>query len=192
MAAMTQEIVIVMVVVVVMMPRMVPVRIVPAPMEAVPIIGTVPIVVIVPGIVVPIIIGIIVVSVVAVRVKAPVPRIIYKDVGVAAASVIVVIIIERGAGAGSETLDARSKVGIVVGLGGGIDHAVGVGYRLGGLIHGLGIRHIVLAVGIIGLVVVGAAAVDARRHRAAIAAVSLAAWRVVRRIIGVVIGHPLL
>lgn len=189
---MTKEVV-VMVVMMVMMPWMIPVRAVPTPMEAIPIIRTVPIVVVIPRIVISIVIGIIVVSIIAVWIETPIPGIIYINIGVASARVIVVIIVERGTSSGSEPLDACCEVGIIVSLGSGIDHAVSVGHRLCGLIHRVGVRHVVLTVGIISLIIVSATAANARCHRAAIAAVGLlAVRRVIRRIIGVVIGHPLL
>ena len=168
---MTMSIVVVVPMMVVMVPGMIPVVVIPTPMIAVPVVGTVPIVVIVPGIVISVIVvGIVVVIAVMVRIEAPVPCVAYIDVGVAAAigvaCVIVVVIVHGGAGTGAETLDAGREIGVVVGLGGGVNHAVGVGHRLGRLIHGGGVRNVVLAVGIIGLVVVSATAADARRDGA--------------------------
>ena len=62
----------------------------------------------------------------------------------------------------AETLDARGKIGIVVGLGGGVNHAVGVGHRFGGLVDGFRIGGVVLAVGIVVLIVIRRVAADGR------------------------------
>ena len=178
------------VVVMMMVMRMIPIVVVPAPVIAVPVIGTVPIIVIIPW-VVKTIVGIMIVIVIMVRIEAPIPRVAHINIGVATAvgvaGVIVVVVIHRGAGTRSETLDAGREVGIVVGLGSGVNHAVGIGHRLGGLIHGFGVGLVVLAVGIISLVVVSAIAIDARRNGTV---GLLPARRVVRRVVGVVVSHP--
>ncbi len=114
------------------------------------------------------------------------------DVGVAtaiAARVVVVIIVARRGGLCAETLDAAGEVGIIVGLGGGVNDAVCVGHRLRGLVHGLGIVDVVLAVGIVGLVVVFRVAADARTHIGAVAGGHPTAGVAVRRVIGVVFGR---
>ena len=182
------EVVVMMVVVMVMvMEGMIPEGIVPAPVVTVPIVRTIPIVVIVPRVIVPVVIWI-VVSVIIAGIEAPVPGVAYIHIGGAAAGVVVVIIVERSAGSRSETLDAGCEVGIVIGFGGGVNHTVGVSHSLSVLIYGFSVRHIVLAVGIIGLIIVGAIAADAWRDGTF---GLMPAWRVVRRIIGVVISHPL-
>ena len=89
----------------------------------------------------------------------------------------------------AETLDACSKVGIVIGLSGGVDHAVGVSHRLCGLVDRLGIADVILAVGIIGLIVVFRVAADARADIRAVAFGHLTARIAIGRIIGVVLGH---
>ena len=139
---------------VVMMMRVIPIVVIPAPM--VPIIGTIPVVVVVPPrAVIAIVVGIIV-SVIVAGIESPVPGVANINIGVASAvaGVVVVIIVQRRAGPGAETFDASRVVGIVIGLGGGVNHTVGIGHGLRGLIHGGGSGLIVLAVGIIGLIVV--------------------------------------
>ena len=181
-----------MVVVMVMIPRMIPiVVVVPAPMVAVPVVGTIPVVVIVPGVVIAVIIRIVVT--VVIRVEAPVPGIAYIDVGVAAAiatSVVVVVIIHSGAGSSAETLDAGGEVLVVVGLSGGVNHTIGIGHRLSGLIHGSDVGLVVLAVGIISLIVVSGIAADAGGGAAAASGV-LPACMVVWRVVGVIVSHLL-
>ena len=115
------------------------------------------------------------------------------NVGVAAAAacVIVVVIVTRGGGLCAETLDASRIVGIVVGFGGGVDHAVGVGHRFRGLVNGFGIAGVVLAVGIVGLVVVFRVAADAWAHVGAVAGGHATARIAVGRIVGVVFRHLL-
>lgn len=127
------------------------------------------------------------------RVIVPIEGVItvYIDIRVTTATtvgVIVVIIVSRRGGLRSETLDARGKVGIIVGLGGGVNHTVGVGHRFRGLVNGLGIVDVVLAVGIVGLVVVFRTATDAGAHIGAIACRHAAALIAIRRIIGVVVS----
>ncbi len=181
----------VMVMVVVMIPRMIPVVVVvPAPVVAVPIVGTIPVVVIVPGIVIAVVIRIVIT--VVVRVEAPVPSVAYIDVGGAAiaASVVIIVIIHGGTGSSAETLDAGCEVLVVISLGGGVNHTVGVSHRLSSLIHGLDVGLVVLAVGIIRLIVVGGIAADARCGVAAVSSV-LSACMVVWRVIGVVVSHLL-
>ena len=109
----------------------------------------------------------------------------------AAACVIVVVIVTRGGGLCAETLDASRIIGIVVGLGGGVDHAVSVGHRFRGLVDGFGIAGVVLAVGIVGLVVVFRVAADAWAHVGAVAGGHATARIAVRRIVGVVFRHLL-
>ena len=92
---------------------------------------------------------------------------------------------------GAETLDASRIVGIVIGFGGGVDHAVGVGHRFRGLIHGFGIADVVFAVGIVGLVVVFRVAADAWAHVGAVACGHATARIAVGRIVGVVFRHLL-
>ena len=176
----------VVVMMVVMMMRVIPERIVPAPVETVPVVGTIPIVVIVPRVIVPVVIWIVVSQITGI--EAPVPGVANIDIGGAATSVIVIIIVERSAGSRSKTLDAGREVGIVIGLGGSVNHTVGIGYCLSVLIYGFGVRHVVLAVGIIGLIIISGIATDAWRDSAL---ALMPAGRVVRRIIGVIISHPL-
>ena len=166
------EVVVVMMVVMRMMPsRFIPIGIVPAPVvtvvRSVP--GVVPIaivtVVIARSIVIVVVVGR------TVGIKAPVPGVAIINIGVAsgaASSVIVVIVVERRGGVGAETLDAGCEVCIVVGLGGGIDHAVGVGHGLRGLIDGLSGSLVGAGVVVIRLVAVGGASSDAGTHCAAL------------------------
>ena len=174
------------------MPRMIPVVVVvPTPVVAVPVVGTIPVVVIVPGVVIAVVIRIVVA--VVVRVEAPVPGVANIDVGgaaVVATSVVIIVIVHGGAGSSAETLDAGCEVLVVIGLSGGVNHAVGVGHRLSGLIHRLDVGLVVLAVGIIRLIVVGGIAADARGGAAAVSSV-LPACMVVWRVIGVVVSHLL-
>lgn len=69
-----------------------------------------------------------------IRIESPVPRVAYINIGVAAAvgvaGVVVVVIVHCGAGTCAETLDAGCEISIVIGLGGGVNHAVSVGHRL--------------------------------------------------------------
>ena len=97
------------------------------------------------------------------RVVVPIEWVVavHVNVGVATARVVVVIIADGRGSTCAETLDAGCIVGIVVGLGGGVNHAVGVGHRFGGLINRLGIADVVSAIGIVGLVVVFRVAADA-------------------------------
>ena len=138
-------------------------------------------------------IGTIAPSPVVARVIVPIEGIVtvHIDIRVTTATtvgVIVVIIVSRRGGLRAETLDARGKVGIIVGLGGGVNHTIGVGYRFRGLVNGLGIVDVVLAVGIVGLVVVFRTAADAGAHIGAIACRHAAALVAIRRIIGVVVS----
>ena len=89
----------------------------------------------------------------------------------------------------AEALDARGKVGIVICLGGGVNYAVGVGHRLSGLVDGIGIVDVILAVGIVGLVVVFRVAADAGAHVGAVAGSHLSSRIAIRRIVGVVFGR---
>jgi hypothetical protein len=89
---------------------------------------------------------------------------VHIDVCVAATSIIIVIIISCRRSLCAKTLDASGKVGIVIGLRGSVYNAVGVGHCFCGLINGIGIVNVVLAVGIIGLVVVFRIAADAWTH----------------------------
>ena len=139
---------------------MVPVGVIPGPMIAVPVVGTVPVAVVgisesdIPSW------GVIVIVVIrAVGIEAPVPGVIvHINIGVAATAGVIVIVIVHGAGGlGAEALDTGGKVGIIVSLGGGVHHAVGVGHGLSGLVHGFDIGFEVLVVGVIRLVVVLAA-----------------------------------
>ena len=181
---------IVVVVVMVMMMRMVPIVVVPSPMIAVPIVWTIPVIIIIPGIVIAVVVGVTVAEV-SVWIVDPTPGVAYINIGAAAGAVssgiIVVIVIQGGAGASAETLDACRKVGIVVGFGGGVDHAVGVGHRLGGLINGLRVGYVVLAVGVVSLVVVSGAC-SAWCDGTAVAAI-LHVAAVVGRIVSVVISR---
>lgn len=176
------------VVMVVVIVGVVPIRGVPTPVIAIPIVGAIPVVVIVPRVV----IAIIAVIAVAVWVESPVPAVAYIDIGVAravaVASIIVVVIIHGGACIGAETLDAGSKVLVVVGFGGGVNHAVGIGHRFGGLIHRIDVGLVILAIGIICLIVVRGAAADARGGASGCACV-LFPRVVVGRIIGVIVSH---
>ena len=179
-------------VMVVMMPRMIPVVVVvPTPVVAVPIVGTIPVVVIVPRIVIAVVIRIVIT--VVVRVEAPVPSVAYIDVcgaSTVATRVVVIVIIHGGAGSGAKTLDTGCKVLIIIGFGSGVNHAVGVCYRLSGLIHRLDVGLVVLAVRIIRLIVVGGIAADSGGGAAAVSSV-LSARMVVWRVIGVVVSHLL-
>ena len=151
-------VVIMVMIMVMMMPGVIPVRIVPTPVIAVPVVRTVPVVVVIPVTVVRIIIG------VAVRVVTPVPTGAHIDIGGATAGitsgVVVVVIVHGGAGSCAETLDAGREILVVVGFGGGVNHAIGVGHRFSSLIHGLGNGLVIFAVGIIRLIVIGGAAAD--------------------------------
>jgi len=183
---MSPVIIVMMMVVVMIIIWMIPEWAIPTPMETIPVIGTIPVIVIVPRVVISVIVWI-VVSIIA-GIEPPVPRVAYIDIGGVATGVVIVIIVERGAGSRTKTLDARSEVGIVIGFGSGVNNAVGVSYRLGVLVHGFGIRNIIFTIGIIGLIIVSGIAADARRY----GTIGLMpARRVVRRIIGVVISHPL-
>ena len=179
-----------------MIMRVIPVVVIPSPVPAVPIRAVPIVIVIIPGVpraIVPIV-GIIIV---AVWVESPVPGpgVANINIGVAAvvavACVIVVIIVHSGGSSSAETLDASRKVGIIVGFGGGVDHSVGVGHSLGGLVHGIHIGLVVLAIGVIGLIVVGRAVVDTGGDTAAVVVGILRPWVVVGRIISVVVSHPL-
>jgi hypothetical protein len=137
-------------------------------------------------------IGAIAPSVIVCRVVIPIEGIVavHVDVGVAAAvGVIVVIIVSRRRGLRAETLDARGKIGIVIRLRGGVHHAVGVGYCLRGLVNGVGIVDVILAVGIIGLIVVFRVAADAGAYVRAVAFGHLTPCIAIRRIVGVVFGR---
>ena len=115
---------------------------------------------------------------------------VHVDVSVATATgVVVVIIVSRRGGLRAETLDARGEVGIVIGLCGGVHHAVGVGHRFSGLIDGVGIADVILAVGLVGLIVIFRVAADAGAHVGAVAGGHLSARVAVRRIVGVVFGR---
>lgn len=119
-----------------------------------------------------------------------IPRVIvvYGDVCVAA-RVVVVIITGRTRCRGSEALDARGIVGVVVGFCGGVNHTVGVGHGFSGLIHRVN-RRVVLAVGIIALIVVFRVLAEVRRYIRAIARCGcVVAAIVVRRVVNVVFGH---
>ena len=152
------------------MPWMIPIGTVPTPVVTVPVVRTIPIVVIIPPravitvvvwIVVRVIIGVVV------WVETPVPCIAYIDVSgiatvvaVVVACVVVIVVVHGGAGTCAETLDAGGKVLVIIGLSGGVNHAVGVGHRFSGLIYGIDVGLVVLAVGVIRLIVVGSIAAD--------------------------------
>ena len=95
----------------------------------------------------------------------PIERVVTVHINICvtatAVSVIVVIIVSCRGGLRAETLDAHCEVGIVVGLGSGVNHAIGVGHRLRGLVDRFGIADIVLAIGIVGLIVVFRTAANA-------------------------------
>ena len=175
-----------------MMPGMIPVVIiVPTPVVAVPVVGTVPIVVIVPGVVITVVVRIVVT--VMIGIEAPVPGVTYINIGGVTAivtGVIVVVVVHGRTGAGAETLDAGGEVLIIIGFGGGVNHAIGVGHRLRGLIHGIDIGLVVLAVGVVCLIVIGGIAADAGSGATAAARV-LSAGMVVRRVVSVVVSHLL-
>jgi hypothetical protein len=104
-------------------------------------------------------------AVIIARVVVPIEGVVAVDIDVGvAARVVIIVIVSRRGGLCAETLDAASEVGIVIGLGGGVNHAIGVGYGLRGLIDGLGIADVILVVGIVGLIVVFRAAADAGAH----------------------------
>ena len=137
-------------------------------------------------------IGSIAPSVIIGRVVVPVERIVtvHVDIRVSTATaigVIVVIIVSRRGSLRAETLDARCKVCIIVGLRRSVNHAIGVGYRFSGLVNGFGIADVVFAVGIVGLVVVFRVAADAGAHIGTVAC-RHAALVAVRRVVGVVVG----
>jgi hypothetical protein len=190
---MTRSVAKVVVMVVVVMPWMIPVVVVvPTPVVAIPVVGTIPVVVVIPpGAVVAVVVRIVVT--VAIRIEAPIPCIAHIDVGVpaaVAAGVVVIVVVHGGAGACAKTLDAGSEVLVIVGLGGGVNHTIGVGHRLGGLVYGIDIGLVVLAVRVICLIVVCGVAADAGGGAAATARV-LSAGMVVRRVVGVVVSHLL-
>ena len=175
------------------MMRMIPIVVVPTPVIAVPIVGAIPVVVVVvPRAIVEAVviarIEIVVIVIGTVRIEPPIPSVADIDVGVATAvaGVIIVVVIHGGAGTCAETLDACCKVSVVVGLGSSVNHAIGVGHGFSGLIDGIDIGFEVLAVRIVGLIVVSRTAADAGRN-GAVVRLSL----VVRRIIGVIVGHLL-
>ena len=187
MAAMAVVKIMMIMVVVMMVMRMIPVGIVPTPMESVPIVRTVPIVVIIPPWAIISIIIRIIVTVVSIRVEAPVPGIAYIHVGVAAAvvtGVIVIVIIHGGTGTCAETFDTGRIVSVIISLGGGVNHAVGVGYGLRGLVNRTHIRLVVLAIGVVSLIVVGRTDTYTGTH----CSVAVGFGLVLRRVIGVVVG----
>jgi hypothetical protein len=153
-------------VVVMVVPGVIPIGTIPTPVVTVPVVRTIPIVVIIPPravitvvvwIVVRVIIGIMV------WVETPVPCIAYIDVSgiaIVVASIVVIVVVHGGACTCTETLDAGGKVLVIIGFGGGVNHAVGVGHRFSGLIHGIDVGLVVLAVGVIRLIVVGSIAAD--------------------------------
>ena len=116
---------------------------------------------------------------------------VHVDVGVATATdrVIIVVVVSRRRGLCAETLDAGGKVGVIIGLSGGVHYAVRVGHRLRGLVNGISVVDVVLAVGIVGLVVVFRVAADAGAHVRTVAGSHPTACVAVRRIIGVVFGR---
>ena len=174
-------------VVVVICPTVAPVRI-PTPIIAV-VVRIAPIPVPAP-IATPI--GTITPSVIVCRVVVPIEGVIavYIDVRIATASVcvVVIIIVSRRGGLCAETLDACGEVGVVIRLRSSINYAVGVSYRFRGLINGVGIVDVILAVGIVGLVVVFRVAADAGAHIRAVAGGHLTACVAVGRIIGVILS----
>ena len=180
--------VMVVVMVMMMMPGVIPERIVPAPVVTVPVIGTIPVVIVIPIAVVRIIIRIVVS--VAIGIESPVPGIAHIDVSVAtvASSVVVIVIIHSGTGSCTKTLDAGCEVLIVISFGGGVHHAVGVGHCFCGLIHGIDVGLIVFAVRVIRLIVVGGVTADTGGGAAAASGV-LSSGVIVRRVVGVVVGH---
>ena len=127
------------------------------------------------------------------RVVIPIEGIVavYINIGISAAiaCVVVIIIADGRGGSCAETLDAGCKIGIVISFGGGINHAVGVGHRFSGLIHGFGIADVILAVGIISLVVVLRIAADAWADIRAVVSGQLPALVAIRRVIDIVLGH---
>ena len=100
------------------------------------------------------------------RVEIPIEGVVAVHINVCAAAtgVVVVIIVSRRRGLRAKTLDTSGKLGIVIGLGGGVHNAVGVGHRLRGLVDRIGIADVVLTVGIVGLVVIFRIAADAGAH----------------------------
>lgn len=143
-------IVMVMMVVVVVM-RMIPVMVIPSPMRSVPIVGAIPVIVVVPRVVIAVVGGIVEAD--AEGIEAPVPGVAYINIGVST-GVVVVIVVHCGTGSGAETLDACRIVGIVVGFSSGVDHAVGISHGFSGLVHRLRVGHVVLAISVISLIVV--------------------------------------
>ena len=175
-------VVVVMMVMVVMW--VIPVVVIPSPVMSIPIVGAIPVIVVIPWIVITVV-GIIIESETE-GIEAPIPGVAYINIGIAT-SIVVVIIIQCGAGAGAETLDTCRIVGIVVGFGGGVNHTVGVSHGFSGLVHWLRVGHVILTVGVISLIVISGAT-SARRDSAAIAA-NLRVAVVVRRVVGVVISR---
>ena len=149
--SMTAVTIVVMVMMMMVVMRMIPIVVIPSPMRSVPIVRAVPVIVVIPWVVITVVGRI--VEAETEGVKAPVPGVAYINIGVAT-GIVVVIIIQCGAGSAAEALDACRIVGIVVGFSGGIDHAVGVSHGFGGLVHWLRVGHVVLTVGVISLVVV--------------------------------------
>ena len=136
--------------------RMIPVVVMPSPIMSVPIVGAIPVIVVIPGVVITVVGRN--VETEAEGIKAPVPGVAYINIGAASGtattSIVVIVIIQCGAGSSAETLDACRIVGIVVGFCGGIDYSVGVGHGFGGLIHWLRVGLVVPTVSVIGLVVI--------------------------------------
>jgi hypothetical protein len=135
-------------------------------------------------------IGTITPTVIVCRVVVPIEGIIavYIDVRIASSSVsvIVIIIVSRCGGWCAETLDACGEVSIVIRLRSSINYTVGVGHRLRGLVYGISIVDVILAVGIVSLVVVFRVAADAGAHIRAVTGGHLTSWVAIRRIIGII------
>ena len=127
------------------------------------------------------------------RIVVPIERVVAVGVNVVGvtAGVVVVIIAYRRGGSRAKTLDASCIIGVVIGLGGGIHYTVGVGHRLRGLVHGICVVDVILAVGIIGLVVVFRVTADAWADVGAVAGGHASALVAVRRVVDVVFGHLL-
>ena len=172
-------------VVVVVTPTIAPVWI-PAPIG---VIRIAPVIIPAPVVATPI--GTVAITHIETRIIAPVEWVVAVAVDVVsiATSVVVVIITHRRGGSRTETLDASRIVGIVVGLGGGVNHAIGVGDGFCGLVNRISIADVVLAVGVISLVVILRIAGHLWIHIRAVVGGHVRARVTVGRVVNIVFGH---